>query len=314
VTIILGLNAYHGDSSACLVRDGEIVAAAEEERFRRIKHWAGFPSEAIRYCLAEARVSLTDVEHVAINSDPRSSFFKKVEFTLKHRPDLGLVIHRLRNQVKRHSVEAELAAAFPEMPFKGTVHRVEHHTAHLASAFLVSPFQEASVVSVDGFGDFSSAAWGIGSGEEEARLRQRSAELGIADRIAWHGGTVGERQIAEIANTCKVFTYAGSVGLILIHGFAYGLPAIVHYNRWEHGPEIAALRPGENGVTFKQGDATSLAKAAAALVSDPHRLSTMSAAAIATTEQSFNASDMAERFCRAVALLDQTEPSRSEPL
>ena len=162
--LILGLNAYHGDSSACLVRDGEIIAAAEEERFRRIKHWAGFPSEAIRYCLAEAGVALTDVEHVAINSDPRSSFFKKVEFTLKHRPDLRLILDRLRNQVKRHSVEAELATAFPETPFNGTVHRVEHHTAHLASAFLVSPFQEASVVSIDGFGDFSSAAWGIGRG------------------------------------------------------------------------------------------------------------------------------------------------------
>ena len=65
--IILGLNAYHGDSAACIIRDGEIVAAAEEERFRRIKHWAGFPSQAIAYCLTEAGVSLSEVEHVAIN-------------------------------------------------------------------------------------------------------------------------------------------------------------------------------------------------------------------------------------------------------
>ncbi|MCL4768142.1 MAG: carbamoyltransferase [Hyphomicrobiaceae bacterium] len=162
--IILGLNAYHGDSAACLIRDGEIVAAAEEERFRRIKHWAGFPSEAISYCLAEANVSLADVEHVAVNSDPRASFLKKVGYTLRHRPDVGLVLDRLRNQAKRHSIEAELAAAFPGTPFKGTVHRVEHHTAHLASTFLVSPFQEASVASIDGFGDFASAAWGIGRG------------------------------------------------------------------------------------------------------------------------------------------------------
>jgi carbamoyltransferase len=76
MTYILGLNTFHGDSSACLIRDGVIVAAAEEERFRRIKHWAGFPSEAIGYCLAEARISLSDVEHVALNQDSRANLGK----------------------------------------------------------------------------------------------------------------------------------------------------------------------------------------------------------------------------------------------
>ena len=162
--IILGLNAYHGDSAACVIRDGEIVAAAEEERFRRIKHWAGFPSEAIGYCLAEAGAALDDVEHVAINSDPGASFLKKVGYTMRRRPDIGLILDRVRNQAKRQSIETELDAAFPGSLFRGKVHRVEHHLAHLASAFLVSPFREATVVSVDGFGDFSSAAWGIGRG------------------------------------------------------------------------------------------------------------------------------------------------------
>lgn len=160
--IILGLNAYHGDSSACLVRDGEIVAAAEEERFRRIKHWAGFPSEAISYCLAEVGLKLNDVDIVAINSDPSASFLKKVEFTLRQRPDFRFIVDRLRNQTKRQSIEQELATAFPDQAFRGKVVRVEHHLAHLASAFLVSPFREASIASIDGFGDFSSAAWGIG--------------------------------------------------------------------------------------------------------------------------------------------------------
>lgn len=162
--LILGLNAYHADSAACLLSDGAIVAAAEEERFRRIKHWAGFPSEAIRYCLAEAGASLADVEIVAVNSDPGASFLKKVGYTLRSRPDLALVLDRVRNQGRRQSIEAELAAAFPGSAFKGRVQRVEHHLAHLASCFLVSPFREASVVSVDGFGDFSSAAWGVGCG------------------------------------------------------------------------------------------------------------------------------------------------------
>jgi carbamoyltransferase len=160
--LILGLNSYHADSAACLVRDGAIVAAAEEERFRRIKHWAGFPSEAIRYCLAEAGASLADVAVVAVNSDPGASFLKKVGYAVRRRPDLGLILDRMRNQGKRQSIEAELAAVFPSGSFKGRVERVEHHLAHLASAFLVSPFAEASVVSIDGFGDFSSAAWGAG--------------------------------------------------------------------------------------------------------------------------------------------------------
>ncbi len=170
---ILGLNAYHGDASACLLRNGEIIAAAEEERFRRIKHWAGFPSEAIRYCLREAGVGVCDVERVAVNSDPKASFLQKVGYSLRNRPDVGFVLDRIRNQAKRQSIEAELAQSFPTEPFRGKVYRVEHHVAHLASAFLVSPFLEATVVSIDGFGDFSSAAWGIGRANKidvEARV------------------------------------------------------------------------------------------------------------------------------------------------
>jgi len=162
--LILGLNAYHGDASACLVRDGEIVAAAEEERFRRIKHWAGFPSEAIRYCLAEARIGLSDVGHIAVNSDPKANLLRRLGYTILARPDPKLVLDRIRNQRKRSSVAYELESAFPGSRFGGTIHRVEHHLAHLASCFLVSPFAEAVAVSVDGFGDFASAAWGVGRG------------------------------------------------------------------------------------------------------------------------------------------------------
>ena len=164
--LILGLNAYHGDAAACLYRDGEIVAAAEEERFRRIKHWAGFPTEAVRYCLAEAGASIADVGHVALNSDPKANILRRAGYALVQRPSLSLIADRLRNQSMRSSVEAELASAFPGSPFRGQVHRVEHHMAHLASAFLVSPFCEAVGVSVDGFGDFASAAWGVGRGND----------------------------------------------------------------------------------------------------------------------------------------------------
>lgn len=163
---ILGINAYHGDSSASLVKDGQLVAAVEEERFRRVKHWAGFPSEAIRYCLEEAGINLTQLAHIAINSNPKANLLKKIGYTLVNRPELGMVTARLRNARKRQSMVETLRRAFPGQSFNGEVHHVEHHQAHLASAFLVSPFAEAVVVSVDGFGDFASAAWGIGQGTD----------------------------------------------------------------------------------------------------------------------------------------------------
>lgn len=158
--IVLGINAYHGDSSACLVKDGKLVAAAEEERFRRIKHWVGFPTEAIRYCLKEAGVQLGQVEHIAINSDPRANLFRKAWYTLSRRPSLRYVLGHFRARYERESVEERLAREFPGVEFLGTVHHIEHHLAHLASAFLGSPYREAVAVSVDGFGDFASAAWG----------------------------------------------------------------------------------------------------------------------------------------------------------
>src|SRR5215510_13503428 len=103
--IILGLNAFHGDSAACLVRDGKLIAAAEEERFRRIKHWAGFPTEAIKYCLAAAGVQISEIAHIAVNRDPKVNNFRRLSFVLTHRPDFGLVLNRLRNIHKPTTVE-----------------------------------------------------------------------------------------------------------------------------------------------------------------------------------------------------------------
>jgi carbamoyltransferase len=165
MTTILGVNAYHGDSSACLVCDGELVAAVEEERFRRLKHWAGFPVEAIRYCLKEAGLVLAEVDHVAINQDSKANLWQKVGFTLSKRPDLRLVMDRIKNKRERANVRDELKLAFSST-FQGEVHEIEHHYAHLSSAFHVSPFEDAVVVSIDGFGDFASAAWGVGKGTE----------------------------------------------------------------------------------------------------------------------------------------------------
>jgi carbamoyltransferase len=164
--IILGLNAFHADSSAALVRDGALIAAAEEERFRRIKHWAGFPSEAIAYCLREAGLQLDNVDHIAVNQDNRASLLRKFRFLITNRPNIGFVFERIRNRREREGVPELLAKAFPNRNFRGTFHNIEHHFAHLSSAFHVSPFEQAVVVSIDGFGDFSSAAWGVGSGRD----------------------------------------------------------------------------------------------------------------------------------------------------
>jgi carbamoyltransferase len=159
--IILGINAYHADAAACIVRNGQLLAAAEEERFRRIKHWAGFPSQAISYCLKEAKIDLSDVTHVAVNRSSRANFFRKLSYVALKRPSPRLLLNRLRNRHQVAQIADELRS-LPGRPFVGSIEQVEHHLAHLASAFYPSPFHEAAVVSVDGFGDFASAAWGCG--------------------------------------------------------------------------------------------------------------------------------------------------------
>ncbi|KAA3622845.1 MAG: carbamoyltransferase, partial [Proteobacteria bacterium] len=150
--------------AAALVVDGKLVAAAEEERFRRLKHWAGFPSESIRYCLGEAGLALEDVDVLAINQDSKANLWKKLGFTLAKRPDLKYILEKVRTRRDRAGIGEQIEAAFPGSRFNGRVAPVEHHLAHLSSAFHVSPFDEAVVVSVDGFGDFASGAWGVGRG------------------------------------------------------------------------------------------------------------------------------------------------------
>jgi len=172
--IILGLNAYHGDSSACIVVDGKLVAAAEEERFRRIKHWAGFPTEAIKYCLREANIKIEEVDHIAINRNPTANLFRKALFAFQKHPSMNLVRDRLRNASKIKDIKTILSSEFGvhREKIKADIHHVEHHVAHLASSFFVSPFDKAAIVSVDGFGDFLSAMWGYGEGNK-LRVKDR---------------------------------------------------------------------------------------------------------------------------------------------
>ena len=162
--IILGINAHHADAAACIVVDGKLVAAAEEERFRRVKHWAGFPSAAIQYCLREAGVGINDVDHIAVNRDPNARLFQRVKFLVAKRPSIGAIRRRLENRSKIKDLRTEIVETFHLDSLKPKLHHVEHHRAHLASAFFVSPFQESAVLSIDGFGDFVSSMWGVAHG------------------------------------------------------------------------------------------------------------------------------------------------------
>jgi carbamoyltransferase len=164
MTFILGINAFHADAAAALVKDGRIVGAVEEERFRRIKHWAGFPTEAVKWCLDEAGIKIADIDHIAINTQPNAHRLRRILYVMKTRPDLKFLIKRWRNKKERNNLQQQLSISFPNDVINAQLHFVEHHRSHLASAFYASPFLESSVVSVDGFGDFASSAWGYGSG------------------------------------------------------------------------------------------------------------------------------------------------------
>jgi carbamoyltransferase len=160
---ILGINAYHGNASAAIVCEGRLVAAVEEERFNRVKYAAGFPAQAIRYCLKEAGLELKDIEHVAVPRNPYARLATKIFYAIRM-PSFAR--ERVKVLAKFTGIPEALAQAFDIDPAKvaAKFHRVEHHQAHLASAFFVSPFERSALLSADGLGDFASTMWGSGSG------------------------------------------------------------------------------------------------------------------------------------------------------
>jgi len=163
---ILGLNAYHGDSAACIFKDGKLIAAIEEERIRRVKHWAGFPSESIKFCFDECGIRIEDVDYITISRDPSANVYKKITHSLKNLVSFKALKDRLANTRKVISIKSELADVFQisEESIKAEIINVEHHRAHMASAFFASPFEESALLSIDGFGDFTSTMIGVGKG------------------------------------------------------------------------------------------------------------------------------------------------------
>jgi len=207
---ILGINAYHGDAAAAIVRDGELIAAVEEERFNRVKHCAGFPAQSIEYCLRAAGISIDAVEHIGISRNPAARLHKRIvaagqrlmnrgvtvvanrpvanaaaagrvpvhslEAEVAPRPSNGngngrghyasKLKDRLRNAARVYDLKREVARALSVSndTIQAQAHHIEHHRAHLASAFYVSPFDCAAILSLDGFGDFVSTMWATGEG------------------------------------------------------------------------------------------------------------------------------------------------------
>lgn len=143
----------------------------------------------------------------------------------------------------------------------------------------------------------------VGSGDNEVALRQQARDLGIAERVVWHGASTDEATIATVANQCRLFVYPGEVGLSLIHAMAYGLPCVVHDDPIRHMPEIAAFRAGQTGQTFRRGDAENLSTAIAGLMDDADELRSLSSQCIEITESKFNTQSMAETFINFIERL-----------
>ncbi|HVA82070.1 MAG TPA: carbamoyltransferase C-terminal domain-containing protein [Candidatus Binataceae bacterium] len=159
--LIIGLNAYHGDASAAAIVDGRLVAAAEEERFTRVKHAAGFPANALRYVLDAVGASPREIDLIAVARDPWARILHKALYAVRMP---ARTAGRLGVQGRFATIGAEAGRALGAPGASFEVRRVEHHLAHLASSFLVSPFEEAALFSIDGLGDFASAMWGVGRG------------------------------------------------------------------------------------------------------------------------------------------------------
>src|SRR5438876_4015613 len=156
--LILGLNMFHADASAAIVQDGEVLFAIAEERLNRIKHYAGFPSLAIKACLDAVGAKITDVDHVAIGQDSDANLAKKVRYALAN-PAKVLNFIRLRQRKEAmRDLRSLLSSALEIGPEKLRFqeHHLEHHIAHIASAYYCSPWEKAAGLSYDGSGDFVS--------------------------------------------------------------------------------------------------------------------------------------------------------------
>ncbi|MBL7774673.1 MAG: carbamoyltransferase [Saprospiraceae bacterium] len=173
----LGLNAYHGDAAAAIYRNTELIAAIEEERICRIKHWAGLPVQAVRFCLDEAGIGPEALDAIAVSRNPYAKIGQKLGQVIRRGASPATLAHRARNSFNIRQLKQDLAAAFglDARQWEVKIRYVEHHRSHLASAFFTAPFEEAALLSIDGMGDFSSTMRAIG----------RSGRIEVIDSISY---------------------------------------------------------------------------------------------------------------------------------
>ena len=162
---ILGLNIYHGDSSACIMKNGEIIFAVEEERINRIKHWAGLPIKAINASLDYANISLEEVDFIAINTNPLSNIFSKLKYSLSNISNYKYLLDKLTLKIKKNSFSKILIKEFnlSKLP---KIKYYDHHLCHMASAYYPSGFEKSLLISADGFGDFASTVVAVGNNKD----------------------------------------------------------------------------------------------------------------------------------------------------
>lgn len=153
----LGLNIYHADSSSCLMKNGRLVCAYEEERLNRIKHWAGIPFKAINECLKYGKINLTDIKVITINSNPYSNIKEKILYTINSKNLINNATSFFKRQTKKLTFKKELEKHFKKK-IKAKIIRYDHHLSHIASSYYLSGFKNATGISIDGFGDFCSLA------------------------------------------------------------------------------------------------------------------------------------------------------------
>ena len=178
-TYILGISAFYHDSAACLLRDGEIVAAAQEERFTRRKGDAGFPERAVRYCLDEAGIDLTHVAHVGFYDKPLLKFERILETYLAVAPAGFRSFLKAGPLWIKEKLYTDRQLRDALGGYDGSLLYAEHHESHAASAFFPSPFTEAAILTIDGVGEWATATIGVGRGNDI----QLSSELRWPDSL-----------------------------------------------------------------------------------------------------------------------------------
>ncbi len=165
MTAILGISAWYHDSAATLLVDGQLIAAAQEERFSRIKHDAAFPTQAIDYCLTEAKLAVEDLDYIVFYEKPLTKFERLLETYLSYAPQGFLSFCRaLPLWLKEKLFTRRLLRKSLKLPKQIPIVFLEHHESHAASAFFPSPFEEVAILTLDGVGEWSTGTYGIGRG------------------------------------------------------------------------------------------------------------------------------------------------------